>query len=311
MDRTSITPDDIKRLAKDKGYVIIAHNYQIPELQKIADIVGDSLQLAVHATKINTGKILFLGVDFMAEMIKVLNPHKKVIVPDTSATCPMAGTLSREDILSAKDKYTAPFVAYVNSTLETKALADLVCTSANAVDVVSMMEEDTVLFGPDKNLASFVREKTGKNIIPVPGEHGFCYVHDRVLLDEIRTIKMKHPDALIMAHPEVHEEIRRESHFVGSTSQMEKYPEEADSEKFIVVTEIGMVEKLRNLHPGKEFFAVDSMVCTDMKLNSIGKTFSAISEERNEVFVDEELVGGARRAVERMFDLMRSFSVKK
>jgi len=311
LDRTSITPDDIKRLAKDKGYVIIAHNYQIPDLQKIADIVGDSLQLAVHATKINTGKILFLGVDFMAEMIKVLNPHKKVIVPDTSATCPMAATLSREDILSAKDKYTAPFVAYVNSTLETKALADLVCTSANAVDVVSMMEEDTVLFGPDKNLASFVREKTGKNIIPVPGEHGFCYVHDRVLLDEIRTIKMKHPDALIMAHPEVHEEIRRESHFVGSTSQMEKYPEEADSEKFIVVTEIGMVEKLRNLHPGKEFFAVDSMVCTDMKLNSIGKTFSAISEERNEVFVDEELVGGARRAVERMFDLMRSFSVKK
>lgn len=311
MDRTSITPDDIKRLAKDKGYVIIAHNYQIPELQKIADIVGDSLQLAVHATKINTGKILFLGVDFMAEMIKVLNPHKKVIVPDTSATCPMAATLSREDILSAKDKYTAPFVAYVNSTLETKALADLVCTSANAVDVVSMMEEDTVLFGPDKNLASFVREKTGKNIIPVPGERGFCYVHDRVLLDEIRTIKMRHPDALIMAHPEVHEEIRRESHFVGSTSQMEKYPEEADSEKFIVVTEIGMVEKLRNLHPGKEFFAVDSMVCTDMKLNSIGKTFSAISEERNEVFVDEELVGGARRAVERMFDLMRSFSVKK
>lgn len=311
MDRTRITPDDIKRLAKDKGYVIIAHNYQIPDLQKIADIVGDSLQLAVHATKINTGKILFLGVDFMAEMIKVLNPAKKVIVPDKSATCPMAATLPREDILSARDKYRAPFVAYVNSTLETKALADLVCTSANAVDVVSMMEEDKVLFGPDKNLASFVREKTGKNIIPVPGESGYCYVHDRVLLDEIRAIKVKHPDALIMAHPEVHEEIRRESHFVGSTSQMEKFPGDTDSEKFIVVTEIGMVEKLKNLHPEKEFFAVNSMVCNDMKLNSVEKTFSAISEERYEIAVDEDLAREARRAVERMFDLMRTFGVKK
>ncbi len=310
MDRTSITPDDIRRLAKDKGYVVIAHNYQIPELQRIADVVGDSLQLAVHATKINTGKILFLGVDFMAEMIKVLNPEKKVIVPDRSATCPMAATLTREDILSARDKYKAPFVAYVNSTLETKALADLVCTSANAVDVVSMMEEDTILFGPDKNLASFVREKTGKNIIPVPGDSGYCYVHERVLVDEISAIKSKHPNALIMAHPEVHEEIQGESDFVGSTSQMEKFPKDSDSEEFIVVTEIGMVEKLKNLYPEKEFFAVDSMVCTDMKLNSVEKTFFAISEERFEIAVDEELAQGARRAVERMFDLMRTFRVK-
>ncbi len=311
LNEALIIPKEIRRIAKEKGYMIIAHNYQVSELQEIADIVGDSLQLAVHATKIKTEKILFLGVDFMAEMIKVLNAEKKIIVPERSASCPMAVSLSRDEIAEAKKNHEAPFVAYVNSTLETKAMADVVCTSANAVEVVSLLDDTTVLFGPDKNLASYVREKTGKNVIPIPGESGYCYVHDRVCLDEILRIKEQHPNALIMAHPEVPESIRGESDFVGSTSQMEEFPKRSNRDEFIVVTEIGMVERLKKAHPGRKFFAVESMICTDMKLNTVQNTFCAVSEERWEIAVSEELAKEARRAIDRMFDLMESARVEK
>lgn len=300
---SSITPQDIKKLAQEKGYTIVAHNYQIKELQEIADYLGDSLQLARLVTKIDSQKILFLGVDFMAEMIKVLNPEKKVIVPVRYSTCPMANSLSVSDVLNAKEKYNAPFVVYVNSRTEIKAVADVVCTSANAVDVVKAIDSDIILMGPDKNLASFVAEKTGKKVIPIPGENGYCYVHNYVTEEEITQLMKKYPQAEVMAHPETPENIRKLSHFVGSTSQMEKYPANSNAKEFIVVTEVGMIEKLKKIYPDRLFIPVPSMVCYNMKKNNLKNTYLALLEEREEIVVPEEIAKKARKAIEKMLEL--------
>uniref|UniRef100_A0A7C4W774 Quinolinate synthase n=1 Tax=Fervidobacterium pennivorans TaxID=93466 RepID=A0A7C4W774_FERPE len=307
----SVRPEDIRKLADEKGYVIVAHNYQIPELQEIADYLGDSLQLARMVTKIDAKKILFLGVDFMAEVIKVLNPEKKIIVPVRHSTCPMANSLTVEDVIKFKEKYNAPFVVYVNSRTEVKAYADVVCTSANAVDVVKAIDSDTILFGPDKNLASYVAEKTGKNIIPIPGETGYCYVHNYVKEEEIKKLIAQHPDAEIMAHPEVPKNIRDLAHFVGSTSQMEKYPAKSQATRFIVVTEIGMIAKLKKLYPEREFIPVTGMVCYNMKKNNLKNTYLSLLEESVEVLVDEEIAKKAKIAIERMLEITESKEVKR
>lgn len=299
----TITPNDIKSLAREKGYVIVAHNYQIRELQEIADYVGDSLQLARIASQIDASKILFLGVDFMAELIKVLNPEKKIIVPVRYSTCPMANSLNVEDVVNAKKVYNAPFVAYVNSKTEVKAVADVVCTSANAVDVVRNIDSDIVLMGPDKNLASFVAEKTGKKVISVPGESGYCYVHNYVSKEQVKKLAERYPQAEIMAHPEVPECVRQIAHFVGSTSQMEKYPLKSAAKEFIVVTEIGMIEKLRKVYPDRTFIPVSSMVCYNMKKNNLRNTYTALVKEKEEVLVDEKLVDRVRKAINRMIEL--------
>jgi quinolinate synthase len=302
----SVRLEDIRKLADEKGYVIVAHNYQIPELQEIADYLGDSLQLARMVTKIDSKKILFLGVDFMAEVMKVLNPEKKIIVPVRHSTCPMANSLTVEDVIKFKEKYNAPFVIYVNSRTEVKAYADVVCTSANAVDVVNAIDSDTILFGPDKNLASYVAEKTGKNITPIPGETGYCYVHNYVKEEEIKKLIAQHPDVEIMAHPEVPKNIRDLAHFVGSTSQMEKYPAKSQATRFIVVTEIGMIAKLEKLFPDRIFIPVPGMVCYNMKKNNLKNTYIALLEEKIEVQVDEEIAKRARKAIERMLEITES-----
>lgn len=296
-------PEDVRRIADEKGYIIMAHNYQIEELQQIADFVGDSLQLARQAIKVKTDKILFLGVDFMADMIKALNMDKKVIVPVKGSTCPMANCLRREDVLRFKDMYNAPVVAYVNSSAEVKAVADIICTSANAVDVVSALDTDVVLFCPDKNLASYVAEVTGKKVIPIPGDSGYCYVHNYVTDEEILELLNKYRQAEVMAHPEVPSSIRKYANFVGSTSQMEKYPSTSNAKEFIVVTEKGMIAKLKKLYPDRTFIPVHSMNCYNMKKNNLKNTLSALIEEKYEVELPEELSGDIKRVVERMLEI--------
>lgn len=299
-----VTPEKIRKLADEKGYIIVAHNYQIPELQQIADYLGDSLQLARIVTRIDAKKILFLGVDFMAEVMKVLNPEKKIIVPVRYSTCPMANSLTVEDVLKYKEIYKGvPVVVYVNSRTEVKAVADVVCTSANAVDVVKALDSDTILFGPDKNLTSYVAEKTGKNIIPIPGETGYCYVHNYVKDSEIKKMMSKYPNAEVMVHPEVPKNIRNLAHFIGSTSQMEKYPASSKANEFIVVTEVGMPAKLEKLYPDKVFIPVPSMVCYNMKKNNLRNTYLALLEEKIEVTLDSELIAKARKAIERMLEI--------
>ncbi|ANQ54421.1 quinolinate synthase NadA [Thermosipho sp. 1063] len=294
----------IKKLAKEKGYIILAHNYQSRDIQEIADYLGDSLQLARLATRIKDEKILFLGVDFMAETIKILNPNKKVIVPARSATCPMANSLTSELIIAAKKKYNVPFVIYVNSTAQSKMYADFACTSANAVEIVKKIDSDTVLFGPDKNLASYVAEKTGKKIIPVPGETGYCYVHNYITKEDVLELKKKYPKAKVISHPEVSKEIREISDYIGSTSQMEKFPKLDKGNEYIVVTEKDMVVKLRKIYPKKMFIQIDGAICNNMKKNNLKNILLALEKEQFEVEVPLEVSEKAKIPIKNMFKLM-------
>ncbi len=298
--------EKIRQLAKEKGYTILAHNYQIKEIQEIADYLGDSLQLARLATKLDTEKILFLGVDFMAETIKMLNPEKKVIVPVKAATCPMANSLEPEMIIEAKKKYNAPFVIYVNSTIKSKMYADVTCTSANAVEIVKKLNSDIVLFGPDKNLAAYVARKTGKKVIPVPGETGYCYVHNYIKIDDILKLKQKYPDAKVISHPEVSEEIQKISDYIGSTSQMEKIPEEVEDKKFIIVTEKDMVNKLKNKYKEKEFIPLYTAICNNMKKNTLKNVLKALENEEFEIEIDKEIADKAVLSIKKMFELMEA-----
>ncbi|WP_425506720.1 quinolinate synthase NadA [Thermosipho japonicus] len=298
--------EKIRQLAKEKGYTILAHNYQMQEIQEIADYLGDSLQLARLATKLDTEKILFLGVDFMAETIKMLNPEKKVIVPVKAATCPMANSLEPEMIIEAKKKYNAPFVIYVNSTIKSKMYADVACTSANAVEIVKKLNSDIVLFGPDKNLAAYVARKTGKKVISVPGETGYCYVHNYIKIDDILKLKQKYPDAKVISHPEVSEEIQKISDYIGSTSQMEKIPGEVEDKTFIIVTEKDMVNKLKNKYKEKEFIPLYTAICNNMKKNTLKNVLKALENEEFEIEIDKEIADKAVLPIKKMFELMEA-----
>lgn len=309
-----LSPEVLRKIATEKGFVIMAHNYQVRELQEIADFVGDSLQLARKACELDVGKVLFLGVDFMAEVVKALNPEKKVVVPTKCATCPMANALAPEIVLEAKRRYNAPFVAYVNSTASTKAVADYLCTSANAVGVVKNIDADVVLFGPDKNLADYVAERTGKTVIPVPGALGYCHVHNFVKADEVLRLKERYPDAEVIAHPEVPKAVRELADFVGSTSEMERYPKDRSADDFIVVTEVGMIQKLRALYPKRRFIPVPSMVCYNMKKNNLRNTYDALVHERFEITLDESVARRIRDLVREMVEITdgrRGASVRK
>ncbi|PLV60305.1 quinolinate synthase NadA [Thermotoga sp. KOL6] len=293
----------ILKLKKEKGYIILAHNYQIPEIQDIADFVGDSLQLAKLAIELEEKRILFLGVDFMAELVKILNPEKKVIIPDRNATCPMANRLTPTIIEEYKEKYPeASVVLYVNSTAECKAMADVICTSANAIDVIEKVDSEVILFGPDKNLAEYVAEKTGKRIIPMPA-NGYCPVHqfDPTSVEKARK---KFPNARVVVHPECPKEVRDNADYVGSTGQMEQIPEIDLSQTFVVGTEIGMVHKLRKKFPHKNFVPLENTVCVNMKKNTLENSLLALETESFEVVLPDDVLEKAKAPILKMFEIM-------
>lgn len=300
--------NEILQLKEKKGYTIIAHNYQIPEIQDIADYTGDSLALAKLATILKNDKILFCGVDFMAQTLKILNPEKKILVPRFDATCPMANSLEVNTIKIFKQKYPDhSIILYVNSTAETKTYADSVCTSANAVEIVKKINNDKILFGPDKNLASYVKEKTDKNIIPIPGESGFCYVHNNISRNDILVAKNKYPDAKIIVHPECSKEVRDLSDFIGSTGQMMKFPENSEIKEFIIGTEIGMVYKLEKNFPNKKFYPLkNDFICHNMKKNTLSDIYYALIEEKNFIKLDNEIISKAKIPINKMFEIMNS-----
>lgn len=307
MEETEKLKEEILRIKKEKGIYIMAHNYQIPDIQDIADFIGDSLQLAVEATKIDTKKILFCGVRFMAETIAVLNPDKKIIVPVAEALCPLANSLKLKTLLEFKKRYPGvPVVLYVNSTVECKAEADYICTSANAVKLVEKIPSDTILFGPDKNLASYVQYKTGKNIIPVPGESGYCYVHNFYSLEDILIARKKYPDAVIVVHPEVPKEVWENADYVASTSQMLKVPEkEKDKKRFVIGTEIGLIYRLQKMFPEKEFIPLrEEAICWSMKANNLQNVLKALKEEAPVISVPKELAEKAYIPIKRMTEVL-------
>jgi quinolinate synthase len=295
----------IQTLKKEKKAIILAHNYQRPEVQDVADYTGDSIELSRKAMEEKDAElIVFCAVDFMAESAAVLNPAKKVILPSTGARCPMAQMLTVDEIKRAKQKYPgAPVVLYVNTLAACKAEADICCTSANAVEVVNSLNSDTILFGPDSNLASYVAEKTGKTIIPIP-EHGFCPTHLLLQPEDVQVLKMQHPNATVMAHPECTPELRAVADYIGSTSKMCKFAKESPAKEFIVCTEQGILHRLRKENPTKTFcIAYDGVICPNMKLTTLDRVYLALKEEKTQVTVPPEVAEKARASLERMFQV--------
>lgn len=294
------TADEIIRLKKEKNAIILAHNYQPPEIQDLADFTGDSLELAVKAKNANEDIIVLCGVRFMAETAKILNPSKKVLLPAKDAGCPLADYLTAEKVRDAKKKNPgAEVVLYVNSTAESKAEADITCTSANAVSVCASAESDTILFGPDSNLASWVAENLpDKKIIPLP-EDGHCPVHTAFNVSDAKAAKKN--GYSVVCHPECPKEIRDECDLVASTGQMIR--EAHRSEKWAVLTEKDMVYRLKKQFPGKEFAGYETAVCRDMKLITPEILKKTLIDEEYEVTLPEDIQKRAGAAIERMINL--------
>ncbi|MEM3824035.1 MAG: quinolinate synthase NadA, partial [Candidatus Bathyarchaeia archaeon] len=285
--------------------IILAHNYQRPEIQDIADYVGDSIELSRKAMDEKEAEIIvFSAVDFMAESAAILNPDKKVLLPTLGARCPMAQMLTVDEIKRWKLLYPlVPVVLYVNTLASAKAYCDICCTSANAVEVVESLNADTVLFGPDRNLAEYVKEKTGKKVIPIP-EWGFCPTHLLFQPEDVQMLKMQYPDAVVMVHPECSSEMRNIADFIGSTSQMCRFTKEKNATNFIVATEEGLLHRLRKENPGKKFIlAYEDAICPNMKLNTLERLYTALREEKYVINVPESIAKKARTTLERMFEL--------
>jgi quinolinate synthase len=297
--------EEILKLKREKNAVILAHNYQRAEIQEIADYTGDSVELSRKATEEKQAEIiLFSAVDFMAESAAILNPNKKVLLPTLSARCPMAQMLTVDEIKRCKAHYPqAPVVLYVNTHATAKAYADICCTSANAAEVIASLDADTVLFGPDRNLAEYAQRKTGKTVIPIP-EWGFCPTHLLFQPEDVQILKTKHPDAKVMVHPECTHEMQKTADFIGSTSQMCKYTKHSTAQTFIVGTEEGILHRLRKENPTKKFIlAYEEAICPTMKLNTLDRIYTALKEEKYVITVPETVAKQARKALERMFAL--------
>jgi quinolinate synthase len=297
--------NEIIKLKKDKNAIILAHNYQTGDIQEIADFIGDSLELCIKASKItDSDLIVFCGVDFMAETAAILNPDKKIILPDIKAECPMAHMLPADEIRKARDKYPdAAVVLYVNTMAEAKAEADILCTSSNAVAVVESLSEDKILFGPDVNLASYVSGKVDKEIIPIP-EGGHCYVHKMFHEGDIHFLREKYPDAVVLVHPESDSEVQVMADEVLSTGGMIRFVSQSDRQIFIIGTEVDLVTRLRRENPDKTILPLLSdAICENMKLHTLQKVKNSLLNGEFEVTVDKEIALKSRRAVQRMLEV--------
>ena len=295
--------DKILELKKTGDFVILAHNYQIPEIQDVADFKGDSLELCRISQDVDAKYIVFCGVNFMAETAAILKPNKTVLIPDDTSKCPLAGMLPAERIKEARKKYPeAAVVVYVNTLAEAKAEADITCTSANPVKVVNSLEEDTVLFGPDKNLAWYTQKHTDKKIMPLP-EFGHCRVHEFMITKEdVLKLKKEHPDASVLVHPECTPEVQGMADYVCSTSQMIKKAA-LDEKEFIIGTEKEMCYRLKKEFPEKEFYGIEKAVCTNMKKHTLPKLYNVMKKKDKVVKVDPDIAKRARKAIERMMEL--------
>jgi len=289
-------------LKERQDAVVLAHNYQDASVQEVADLVGDSLELSRAAAEMDCKAIVFAGVDFMAETAAILSPDKRVVLTDRTATCPMAHMIKAEDLRAAKLRHPgAGVVAYVNSTAEVKAESDICCTSANGVKVVNSMEEDRIIFVPDRNLAAFVARHTNKEIIPWDG---YCYAHDHFTAEMVREAKARHPDAVVLVHPECRAEVIDLADGVFSTSGMIREAKRSDAEEFIIGTEVGMLHPLRTKMPEKRFYPLSTKsICRDMKKTDLSRVMQALETLEPRVVVPEHIAGRARLAIQRMLDL--------
>jgi len=298
-DATAALHDELARLREERQAVLLVHNYQNPEVQDVADFLGDSLGLSRQAAATDAATIVFCGVHFMAQTAKLLSPDKLVLLPEIAAGCPMADMITPESLRAFKAEHPGlPVVAYVNTTAEVKAECDICCTSANAVQVVRSLPEDRIMFVPDQYLAQWVAQQVpDKEIIPYGG---FCPTHARINPRELQAAKAAHPEALTIGHPECPPDILALCDAVRSTSGMVKFARESEADEFIVVTECGMVHRLQQDVPGKVFIGLSDVVCPNMKLTTLEKVAAALRELINPIEIDEETLRRARQAVERM-----------
>lgn len=279
----------------------MAHNYQRPEIQDIADFVGDSLELSLYAAQTDAKLIVFCGVDFMAETAAILNPNKKVLIPDANALCPMASMLPADLVRLYRRKYPrAKIVLYINSLAEAKVYSDAICTSANAAEVANQMGSEIILFGPDANLAKYVQTRSDKKVVPIP-QYGFCPVHKLFSRDSIMLLKRVYPNAEVMAHPECDPEIWEIADFVGSTSKMYGEALTSKADKFIVATEIGLLHRLKKNRRDATFIpAYEEAVCVNMRLHTLEKVYLCLRDERYEVKLPKKVALRARESIEFM-----------
>jgi len=296
---------EISSLRREFGAVILAHNYQLPEVQDVADFVGDSLELSVKACEAGARVIVFCGVDFMAEQAAVLNESAVVLHPDPEARCPMAAMITVGDVLRARKLFPkVPVVMYVNSPAVVKAEADYIVTSANAVDVVKAIESDVIVFGPDRHLAEYVAEKTGKIVIPVPSD-GHCPVHVKFSAREVSVLKSIYRSCVFMAHPECTASVRALADFIGSTSQMVKFVKNCQAKCILVGTEVGIIHKLAKECSDKVFIpASTSAICEDMKRITIEKVYKSLRNGVHRVELSKGIASRVRKAIENTFSIL-------
>jgi quinolinate synthase len=291
--------EEIIKLKKEKNAIILVHNYQRPEIQNIADFLGDSLGLSRKAAKTDAKIIVFCGVRFMAETAKILSPEKVVLLPRTEAGCPMADMVTAEDLRILKERHPdAKVVSYVNTYADVKAESDICCTSANAVEVIKKVKANKIIFTPDKNLAAYCQRFTHKEIIPW---NGYCYVHEKISEKEVRLAKKKFPDALLLVHPECNPSVIDLADEVLSTSGMISFAKKSDKKRFLIGTEEGLIYRLKKENPGKEFYAAGTVkTCQNMKLTALKDVYFAIKEERYQVELPEEIIKRAGKALKAM-----------
>ena len=298
--------EKIKRLKAERKAVILAHNYQPAEIQDLADFCGDSLGLSIKAAETNAQVIVFCGVKFMAETAAILSPEKTVLLPDKFAGCPLADMITAEQLSELKQKYPdAVVVCYVNSSAEVKAQSDYCCTSSNAVEVVNSIPEDRqIIFVPDQHLGRFVAEKTGRDLVLWPG---YCITHVMITEEDIKNAKTKYPDAIVMAHPECTEPVKKLSDELLSTGQMLEFARKSSAKRFIVATETGMIYPLKKQNPEAQFIAAsDRAICPNMKKITLEKVAWSLEDMQYKITVPQEVRIKAKKALDRMVEILPS-----
>lgn len=295
--------EKIKQLKKDKNVLVLAHFYQVPEIQDVADFVGDSLALAKIGEKATEDIIVICGVQFMAETAKILSKDKKVLIPRMDAGCPMADMVTYDNLLEYKnnnpDRY---IVSYVNTTAAVKTLTDVCVTSSNALSVMNQIESDKILFLPDRNLGGYIKDQIqGKDIDLWPG---FCLTHQRLQKTSVTELKKQYPNSLVLVHPECNKEVVEEADFVGSTKGILDFASESDHKQFIIATEDGIMHPLKKNNPDKEFIlASNRLVCQNMKKITVEDLLICLEEEQDEMILDIDTINKAKKPLDKMLEL--------
>ena len=305
---------EIEKLKKQKNAIVLAHYYQEPDIQDVADFIGDSLGLAQQAEKTTADIIVFAGVHFMAETAKILNPTKKVLLPDLKAGCSLSDSAPPALFKLFKDKYPDHLViTYVNCSAGMKALSDIICTSSNAEKIIESLPKDQkIIFAPDKNLGAYLNKVTGRNMVLW---NGACMVHEIFSLEKIIKLKIRHPHAKVIAHPECEDAVLRVADYIGSTTGLLKYSVDNAATEFIVVTETGILHQMQKNSPHKSFIPAppnNSCACNDcphMKLNTLEKLYLCMEYETPEIMMEESMIIAAKKPIERMLAISKQYGL--